>query len=145
MAKDPYETLGVKRDASEDDIQKAYRKLARKYHPDMNPDDASAKSKFQEVQNAFEILSDAEKRKRYDQFGSADPHFAPGGAGGGPRWTYSTGPQAYPFDLDDILGGGAREKEAAGSPTCSSNSAAAPRAAAAAPRRPPAVPISSMR
>ncbi|MGE3242105.1 MAG: DnaJ domain-containing protein, partial [Pirellulales bacterium] len=50
MARNPYETLGVQRDASEDDIQKAYRKLARKYHPDMNPDDASAKSKFQEVQ-----------------------------------------------------------------------------------------------
>jgi DnaJ-class molecular chaperone len=110
MAKNPYDTLGVKRDASAEDIQKAYRKLARKYHPDMNPEDASAKTKFQEVQSAFEILSDAEKRKRYDQFGDADPNFGaaggPGGAGGGPRWTYSTGPQTYPYDLNDILGGG---------------------------------------
>jgi DnaJ-class molecular chaperone len=109
MAKNPYDTLGVQRDASEDDIQKAYRKLARKYHPDMNPDDASAKSKFQEVQSAFEILSDAEKRKRFDQFGTTDPHFGAGGAGGpgGPKWTYSTGPQGSPFDLNDLFGGGA--------------------------------------
>ncbi len=70
MAKDYYATLGVSRTASPDEIQKAYRKLARKYHPDMNPDDATAKKKFQEVQAAFEVLSDADKRKRYDQFGS---------------------------------------------------------------------------
>jgi DnaJ-class molecular chaperone len=118
MAKNPYETLGVKRDASDDDIQKAYRKLARKYHPDMNPDDASAKSKFQEVQSAFEILSDAEKRKRYDQFGTTDPHFGAGGPGaggpGGPKWTYSTGPQTYPFDLNDLFGGGGGGDEGAG-------------------------------
>lgn len=118
MAKNPYDTLGVQRDASEEDIQKAYRKLARKYHPDMNPDDATAKSKFQEVQSAFEILSDAEKRKRFDQFGTADPQFhpgGPGGPGGGTRWNYSTGPQSYPFDLNDIFGGaGAGEGEAPG-------------------------------
>ena len=70
MAKDYYATLGISRDASPDDIQKAYRQLARKYHPDKNPDDASAKKKFQEVQAAFEVLSDAEKRKLYDQYGS---------------------------------------------------------------------------
>ena len=69
MAKDYYSTLGVARDASPEDIQKAYRTLARKYHPDMNPDDATAKKKFQEVQSAFEVLSDAEKRKLYDQYG----------------------------------------------------------------------------
>jgi DnaJ-class molecular chaperone len=118
MAKDPYATLGVKRDASADDIQKAYRKLARKYHPDMNPDDASAKTKFQEVQSAFEILSDAEKRKHFDQFGDAEPHFGPGGGPGGypggAKWTYSTGPQTYPFDLNDVFGGGGGE-EGAGS------------------------------
>jgi DnaJ-class molecular chaperone len=111
MANDPYATLGVKRDASADDLQKAYRKLARKYHPDMNPDDASAKKKFQEVQSAFEILSDAEKRRRYDQFGDA---YAGAGGGGQQRWTYSTGPQTYPFDLNDIFGGGGGE-EAGGS------------------------------
>ncbi len=119
MAKNPYDTLGLKRDASTDDIQKAYRKLARKYHPDMNPDDASAKSKFQEVQSAFEILSDEEKRKRYDQFGdaAAQPNFGgPGSPGGGPRpqWTYSTGPQTYPFDLNDVFGGSGEDEGGGG-------------------------------
>jgi curved DNA-binding protein len=104
MAKDPYATLGVKRDASAEDIQKAYRKLARKYHPDMNPDDASAKNKFQEVQSAFEVLSDPEKRQRFDQFGATDDAMNRG-PGGQPKWTYSTGPQTYPFDLNDLFGG----------------------------------------
>jgi curved DNA-binding protein len=104
MAKDPYATLGLKRDASPEDIQKAYRKLARKYHPDMNPDDASAKKKFQEVQSAFEVLSDPEKRQRFDQFGNVDDNIRPGP--GQQKWTYSTGPQTYPFDLNDVFGGG---------------------------------------
>lgn len=111
MANDYYATLGVTRTASSDDIQKAYRKLARKYHPDMNPDDATAKKKFQEVQSAFEVLSDPEKRNRYDQFGS---DFESAGGGGGPRnWRYTTssGPQTYPFDvndLNDLFGAGGR-------------------------------------
>jgi DnaJ-class molecular chaperone len=117
MANDYYATLGVTRTASSDDIQKAYRKLARKYHPDMNPDDATAKKKFQEVQSAFEVLSDPEKRKRYDQFGS---DFESGGGGGGPRnWRYTTssGPQTYPFDvndLNDMFGAGGRGAAAEG-------------------------------
>jgi curved DNA-binding protein len=117
MAKDHYATLGVSRTASADEIQKAYRKLARKYHPDMNPDDATAKKKFQDVQSAFEILSDADKRKRYDQFGS---DFEQAGAGGHPsgwRYTTSSGPQTYPFDvndLNDILGGGGTGAEGSG-------------------------------
>src|SRR3954465_5649285 len=105
MAKDYYDTLGVARTASQDEIQKAYRKLARKYHPDMNPDDATAKKKFQEVQSAFEVLSDADKRKKYDQFGSdfggAGPA-GPGGYPGGYRYTNSSGPQTYPFDVNDL-------------------------------------------
>jgi len=111
MADDYYATLGVPRGASTDDIQKAYRKLARKYHPDMNPDDASAKKKFQEVQRAFEVLSNPEKRKLYDQFGSGFESMGaggPGGPGGGPRaWTYtsSSGPQTFPFDLNEIFRG----------------------------------------
>ena len=114
MAKDPYATLGVKHDASAEDIQKAYRKLARKYHPDMNPDDASAKTKFQEVQSAFEVLSDPEKRQRFDQFGTAEDVMNRG-QGGQPKWTYSTGPQTYPFDLNDLFGGGGHgEEESAG-------------------------------
>jgi DnaJ-class molecular chaperone len=111
MATDYYETLGVSRTATAEDIQKAYRKLARKYHPDMNPDDASAKKKFQEVQAAFEVLSDDEKRKKYDQFGADFESVGTGrgGYGGGWRYTTSSGPQTYPFDvndLGDIFGGG---------------------------------------
>jgi DnaJ-class molecular chaperone len=104
MATDHYATLGVSRTSSPDEIQKAYRKLARKYHPDMNPDDATAKKKFQEVQSAFEVLSDPDKRKKYDQFGS-DFESMGGGPGGGPRnWRYtnSSGPQTYPFDVNDL-------------------------------------------
>jgi len=108
MPNDPYTTLGVARSASPEDIQKAYRKLARKYHPDMNPDDATTKKKFQEVQSAFEILSDPEKRKRFDQFGHAFEGVG-AGAGGPERWTYSTGPQTYPFDVNDLFGGGGEE------------------------------------
>ncbi len=82
MAEDYYKTLGVSRDASAADIQKAYRKLARKFHPDMNPDDKTAKTKFQEVQRAFDVLNDASKRELYDRYGSS---FESMGAGGGPR------------------------------------------------------------
>jgi DnaJ-class molecular chaperone len=110
MATDYYATLGVSRTATQDEIQKAYRKLARKYHPDMNPDDATAKKKFQEVQSAFEVLSDEEKRKRYDQFGADFESVGAGrgGSGGGPQWRYTStsGPQTYPFDINDLFGGG---------------------------------------
>ncbi|MBL8480902.1 MAG: DnaJ domain-containing protein, partial [Rhodocyclaceae bacterium] len=84
MAKrDFYEILGVNRDASEDEIKKAWRKLAQKLHPDRNPDDKSAEGKFKEAKEAYEILSDGEKRAAYDQYGHAgvDPN---AGAGGGP-------------------------------------------------------------
>ncbi len=67
--KDYYSVLGVSRNASEKEIKSAYRKLARKYHPDVNPGDKSAEEKFKEVSEANEVLSDAEKRKKYDQFG----------------------------------------------------------------------------
>jgi DnaJ-class molecular chaperone len=71
MSEDYYNSLGVNRDASADDIQKAYRRLARKYHPDVNPDDATAKKKFQEIQKAYEVLNDTEKRELYDRYGSS--------------------------------------------------------------------------
>ncbi len=76
--RDYYEVLGVTRNASEADIKKAYRKLALKYHPDKNPDDKDAEEKFKEAAEAYEVLSDSEKRSRYDQFG----HAGMGGAGG---------------------------------------------------------------
>src|SRR6185295_17216283 len=88
MAADHYKTLGVSRDASQADIQKAYRKLARKFHPDMNPDDKTAKKKFQEVQAAFDVLSDQNKREMYDRYGSSFESMgrgpSPGAASGGP-------------------------------------------------------------
>ena len=79
-----YDVLGVSKNASADDIKKAYRKLARQYHPDRNPGDRSAEERFKEVQGAYDVLSDAEKRKQYDAFGSANGRpGAPGGAATG--------------------------------------------------------------
>ena len=78
--KDYYEILGIKRDASQDEIKKAFRKLALKYHPDANPDNKEeAEEKFKEIGEAYAILSDTEKKARYDQFGTADtPDFGAG-------------------------------------------------------------------
>jgi DnaJ-class molecular chaperone len=102
MAEDYYKALDVSPSASPEEIQKAYRKLARKYHPDMNPDDVAAKKKFQEVQKAYDTLNDPEKRKLYDQFGSAYEQMG-GGAGAG-----AGGGGPFPFDIEQIFGGGAR-------------------------------------
>ena len=84
MSEDYYKILGVGRDASPADIQKAYRKLARKHHPDLNPDDNTAKTRFQEVQRAFDVLNDPSKRELYDRYGSSFESMA-GGGGAGPR------------------------------------------------------------
>ena len=83
--RDYYEVLGVQKNASADDIKKAYRSLARKYHPDLHPDDKDCAEKFKEVNEAYEVLSDPSKKERYDQFGHAgvDPNYGSGGFSGG--------------------------------------------------------------
>jgi DnaJ-class molecular chaperone len=112
MAEDYYKTLGVAREASSADIQKAYRKLARKYHPDLNPEDASAKQKFQEVQQAFDVLNDPSKRELYDRYGSSFESMGAGGGprpgGGGGRWYGSTGGEEVDFSqmFGERYGGG---------------------------------------
>jgi DnaJ-class molecular chaperone len=86
MANDYYKTLGVLRNASQAEIQKAYRDLARKYHPDMNPDDKGATKKFQEIQAAFDVLNNPEKREMYDRYGSSFETMGAGGPQGGHAW-----------------------------------------------------------
>ena len=112
MAKrDYYTVLGVKRSASEKELKQAYRKLARQYHPDVNPEDKAAEAKFKEINEAYEVLSDPENRKKYDQLGEnwkyAD-QFAQAGAAGraapGRRWEQRSGPGAG-FDAFDLFGG----------------------------------------
>ena len=80
--RDYYEVLGVSRDASQDEIKKAYRKMALKYHPDRNPGDSAAEEKFKEAAEAYDVLSNPDKKARYDQFGHAGMSGAAGGGGG---------------------------------------------------------------
>ncbi len=96
--RDYYEVLGVQKGASDADIKKAFRKMAKEYHPDLHPGDQEAEKRFKEVNEAYEVLSDADKKARYDQFGHAgvDPNFGAGGYGGG-------GFPDMDFDLGDIF------------------------------------------
>jgi molecular chaperone DnaJ len=119
---DYYETLGVARKASADDVRKAYRKLARKYHPDLNPGDKSSEERFKNVQEAYDVLSDPKKRQMYDQYGFYSENGftgagGPGGPGGGP----GPGMDFGGFDFSDYFqnaagsGAGRRAEGAAGS------------------------------
>ena len=101
--KDFYETLGVGRDASDDEIKKAYRQLALKYHPDRNPDNKEeAEAKFKEASEAYQVLADADKRRQYDQFGHAA--FEGGGAGGFGGFDFAGGFGAGASMFEDVLG-----------------------------------------
>jgi DnaJ-class molecular chaperone len=120
--RDYYEVLGVARSAAPEAIKKAYRALARKYHPDVNPGDKSAEKKFKEVQQAYDVLADQEKRARYDQFGHAAFE---GMAAAGPRassteWASRFGEPGYEtIDLSDLFGsfGGGAQGEREGGPS----------------------------
>ena len=113
--KDYYKILGVDKDASQNDIKKAYRKLAKKYHPDLNPNDDKAQEKFKGINEAYEVLGDADKRKKYDQFGSADysngQNFDPsqygfGGTGGSYTYNTSGGGDGFSDFFNMFFGGG---------------------------------------
>jgi curved DNA-binding protein len=115
--KDYYQVLGVSKDATSDEIRKAYRKLARKYHPDVNPGDKAAEEAFKDINEAHEVLSDAEKRQKYDQFGAQWRQYER--AGGQPEdfWAQWGGPQpggqrtyarsVSPEEFEQMFGGSA--------------------------------------
>ncbi len=111
MADDHYQTLGVPRTASAEDIRKAYRELARKYHPDLHPDDESAKQKFKQVQAAFDVLNDPSKREMYDRYGSSFEGVGAGGPRGGWGGPFPGGAGGFPgggggeIDLESLFGG----------------------------------------
>ena len=103
--RDYYEVLGVSRSASKDEIRKAYKKLARKFHPDVKPPDPDAEKKFSEITEAYDVLSDEEKRKNFDQFGHSF-RGAGSAAGGNPFQGFGGGGSgSASFDLEDLLGG----------------------------------------
>lgn len=108
--RDYYEVLGVNKNATADEIKHAYRKVAKKYHPDMNPGDKNAEEKFKEASEAYEVLSDPEKKARYDQFGHAAFEQGGGGAGGFGGFDFGSGDMGDIFGdiFGDFFGGGSR-------------------------------------
>lgn len=114
--RDYYEVLGVEKSADDATIKKAYRALAKKYHPDMNPGDAEAEKKFKEASEAYAILSDAEKRKQYDQFGHAAFEGGAGGAGGFGGFDFSSADFSDIFGdiFGDFFGGGRQRRNSNG-------------------------------
>ncbi len=109
---DLYQVLGVTSSAVEKDIRQAYRKLARKFHPDLNPNDKSAEKRFKEIQHAYDVLNDKEKRAKYDRFGpdferiEAGAASAPGGGAGRQSYTWQSGqPGQADFDVGEMFGG----------------------------------------
>lgn len=106
--RDYYQVLGVPKSASADEIKKSYRKLAKQYHPDANQDDPSAQTKFSEITEAYEVLSDTDKRAKYDQYGQHWNKVQGGGGGGGgfnPFGGGGGGGAGASFDIEDLLGG----------------------------------------
>ncbi len=130
MPRDPYEVLGLSRSATADEIQKAYRKLSKKYHPDRNPGDKQADASYKEVQSAYELLNNPEKRQQFDQFGFSGPSMGGGGSGGFPGGGFPSGVNVDPamaeelfrqfgggaggggFNLGDLFGGGGGRRKA---------------------------------
>ncbi|HEY2784579.1 MAG TPA: DnaJ C-terminal domain-containing protein [Fimbriiglobus sp.] len=128
MPRDLYEVLGVTKNSSADEVKKAYRKLAQKYHPDRNPGDKDAEAKFKEVSTAYEVLSDADKRSKYDRFGHAGPSMGgftgEGFPGGGPTMDTQAAEELFrnlfgggggEVSFEDLLGGGRRGRTRGGS------------------------------
>ena len=119
--RDYYEVLGVDRGADEATIKKAYRQLAKKYHPDMNPGDAEAEKKFKEASEAYAILSDPQKKAQYDQFGHAA--FEQGGGSGFGGFDFNGADMGDIFGdiFGDLFGGGARTRRANNGPMKGAN------------------------
>ncbi|MDA7976354.1 MAG: J domain-containing protein [Pirellulales bacterium] len=106
MSDDHYQILGVSRTATSEDIQKAYREMARKYHPDLHPDDDAAKEQFKKVQTAFDVLNDPSKREMYDRYGSSFEGVNAGGGGWSPQGHQGGFQAGGEVDLESLFGGG---------------------------------------
>ena len=119
--RDYYEVLGVDRNADDAALKKAYRALAKKYHPDMNPGDKEAEKKFKEASEAYAVLSDAEKRRQYDQFGHAAFEGGAGGAGGGFDFSGADFGDIFGDIFGDLFGGGRRGGRAGNGPMQGAN------------------------